>query len=101
MSGTAVLTDVSVELLVGAMDEQQCESDNHVEGARNHDGPATHYVRINHDCKNYPASSVLAVCAPFTAYVRALDPAYDVICQGCMKQLTVTGWGEIIGEVGK
>jgi hypothetical protein len=67
-------------LMVGGLPAQPCESPSHPSG-RNHDGAATHYMRIGHECFG-PVGQILSVCAPYVEHwqIALKESVYCVFC---------------------
>jgi hypothetical protein len=61
--------DVDLSLLVGPMDELECEHRQHGQAYTAHGGKATHYVRGNHEQCGYHGE-VKAACGPYVEYVQ-------------------------------
>jgi carboxypeptidase C (cathepsin A) len=70
-------TGLEVDPLVWADTYQDlhCEHGNHNKPgwAHHHQGPATHYALVVHNCQANPnAGTIYPVCTPFSQYVNAM-----------------------------
>jgi hypothetical protein len=80
--------EISLELLVGEMEELGCEHVQHVTHKAVHNGPATHYSR--RECKFCgDVGEVEAVCQPYTDHVAQGRPLQCMVCleQGPAQQI--------------
>jgi len=84
-------TEISLELLVGEMEELGCEHPHHGTSSEKHGGKATHYYQRDCQfCGN--TSDVLSVCWPFTTVILT-----DGLLQ-CVYCLEV-GVGSQVGKI--
>jgi len=92
-------TEVSVDIaaLVGEMEAPPCEHSQHASYPRLHDaGPATHYVRGIHPCRE--ASDAYAACGKLVRAIRANNALY---CGICGDLTTTREMFEVLGPVNK
>lgn len=91
---TETSLDIDLSLLVGPMDEMECEHSQHRDSHPKHDsGPATHYIKVSHECLD---GLVYAACERFATMVEGGQIA--VYCHLCgVSELS----GDSISVVGK
>lgn len=95
---TIVETSSYLELLVGEMPAEPCESNTHDPADQFHDdGPATHYARLH--CPNCLFAGIKGYCDSFTEAIRAL-PNFTLRCT-CGHKAPAEEMVTILGPVGK
>ena len=88
-------TELSLEMLVGEMEDQPCEHSEHGTNKRHNDAPASHYVRGYCECSGW--SDAYAACPGFVAF--ALSGLRNR-CPDCNVVLLTTVMFEVLGPVG-
>ncbi len=76
-------TDISLEIfeLTFELPAIPCDDPNH-DTLPNHGGPATHYIKLLHNCV-LPQGSVVTACEPVTQFLRKNmdDTAHCAVCR--------------------
>lgn len=88
-------TDIDLSLLVGEMEDMECEHSEHSKRRDAHgNGPATHYVRKVHECST---PKVYAVCEKFSQAVT--NNSLPMKAQ-CGHRGQIAEFLEVVGEIG-
>ncbi len=96
---TDISLDIDLSLLVGEMEEQECEHSQHKapDFHKSHGlGPATHYVKTLHLCFG---SMIYAACNRFAMKVKS--GTMIVKCDTCGEVGFSEDFLEVVGKVGE
>lgn len=89
--------DLDLATLVGELEDVACEHSQHGESPSHTDGPASHYLRYQHEC-GY--SKMYAACPGFVARVIWLAATGGELgCRGCHQGALCAETTTILGPV--
>jgi hypothetical protein len=96
-TNTDISLDIDLSLLVGEMEDQECEHSQHKKGLKTHGiGPATHYIKTIHGCQ---PGLIYAACNRFAMHVKA--GAVWMRCGMCDQLGYASEFLEVVGKVGE